>query len=251
MKLAAAQTNPKDGDLEHNISDHIQFTKLAGDHNAQLIVFPEMSLTGYQWERGEELALVPMDKRLESLRKQAIDSNIVIVAGGPIKIDNELFIGAFIMKPDGTETIYTKQYLHTGEENYYSPGIISDYSIQLDNQKVSFAICADITNPLHPEYASMLGTDLYVASIFYSPQGISEAYLQLSEYASKYKMNVLMSNFTGNSYNYPSAGQSGFWNSDGELIQNLSENEEGLLLVEKLKEGWAGKVISLKLKGAI
>ncbi len=45
MILAAAQTKPTRGDIEANLSDHYRLIELAVQNGAQLIAFPEMSIT--------------------------------------------------------------------------------------------------------------------------------------------------------------------------------------------------------------
>ena len=79
--------------------------------------------------------------------------------------------------------------------------------------------------------------------MFFTPSGISAGYEHLAGYAKSYKMNILMSNYCGHSFGVDAAGQSGFWNNDGELISNLDETETGLLLVGKNDNNWTGNTI--------
>ncbi|GAB3503696.1 carbon-nitrogen hydrolase family protein [Emticicia fontis] len=203
----------------------------AAQYKVQLIVFPEMSLTGYERERAKELAFKPDDIRLNAFIQKAELYQLTIVIGAPIKIDSNLYIGAFIIQPDGSITIYTKQFLHDGEEKFFSAGLANNSAISIANEKVSVAICADITNPLHPENAHNKHTNLYIASLFYTPNGIAEAYEQLGQYAEKYQMNVLMANYCGESYSFKAAGQSAYWNKKGKLLASVA-NEEGLLIID-------------------
>lgn len=232
MILAAAQTIPFSHDTEANIQAHLRLIDSAAEKGVQLIVFPEMSLTGYERESAAELAFTENDTRLDAFKAKAIEHQMIIIAGAPIRINADLHIGSFVFSPDGTVSVYTKQFLHTGEELFFAPSFDHNPFIELENERISFAICADITNPLHPANAGEKATTLYVASIFYSPGGISEAYRQLSEYAKTYNMNVLMSNFGGPSYNSPSAGQSAFWNNSGALIAQLGNQTEDLLVMQ-------------------
>ncbi|MNL86154.1 hypothetical protein D3C87_2147480 [compost metagenome] len=56
-------------------------------------------------------------------------------------------------------------------------------------------------------------------------------------------MNVLMSNFSGESWGSPSAGQSAFWNNKGELVAQMNDSDSGLLLVEKQGDDWTSTII--------
>jgi predicted amidohydrolase len=245
MILAAAQTKPTRGNIEANLLDHYRLIELAVKNGAQLIAFPELSISGYERENAEKLAFKKDDPRLDNLKKLAIDNSIVIVAGAPIQIENQLFIGEFIISPDNSVSIYTKQFLHEGEDEFFQSSFDYNPMLEIENQKISFAICADIDNPLHPENACKKETDIYIASIFFSPNGIPNAYSHLQNYAEKHKMNVLMSNFSGESWGYPSGGKSAFWNNKGELIGQMNDSYSGLLLVEKQNNNWTSKILKI------
>lgn len=237
MILAAAQTNPSDKNTNENIQQHLLLIDKAFTHRVQLIVFPEMSLTGYEREKAIELAFVPDDIRVEVFREKAKKYEMIIIVGAPVLIQSELYIGSFIFQPDGSVCIYTKQFLHDGEEQFFSPGMTDKTTINIGEEKIAIAVCADITNPLHPANAFKNQANLYIASLFYTPNGIDEAYQQLSRYAGAYKMNVLMSNYCGYSYGLRGAGQSAFWNKDGILKGKLTiGDEEGLLIINSNQE---------------
>jgi predicted amidohydrolase len=243
MILASAQTNPDQKDIFTNLNDHYHLIRIAADNGAQLIVFPEMSITGYVREEAKELSFRPNDSRLDLLQQFASDYKITIVAGAPLNIGPRLFIGSLIFSPVGSTSVYTKQYLHPGEEVYFRSSMIYNPVIEIENEKISLAICADIDNPLHAKCAYQKNSSFYVPSIFFSMNGISEAHKLLGEYAQKYSMNILMSNFCGKSWNTIAGGRSAFWNSEGVLISSLDDSNPGLLIVEKESEIWKVKTI--------
>jgi predicted amidohydrolase len=246
MKIASAQIKSFAQNTEANIRNHLRMIELAAKRKVSLIIFPEMSLTGYELELAKSLALDKDDERLTIFNQKAIQYKMIIVAGAPIKIGDELYIGSFIFVPDGTTFIYTKQYLHTGEEVFFSSSSNFNPIIEWGGERISFAICADITNPLHPKAAAENATTLYAPSIFYATQaGIVEAYEQLRNYATTYGMQVLMSNYSGYSYGLESKGKSGYWDHTGKLIANMETDEEGLLVIEKDNNGFiSNKVVA-------
>ncbi|MCF2446531.1 carbon-nitrogen hydrolase family protein [Dyadobacter sp. CY345] len=243
MIVAAAQTIPKRKNTTENLEDHYRLVNLAADHGAQLIVFPEMSLTGYEREFAAELSFVGNDMRLDKLKNLASNRNIIILAGAPILLESGLHIGMFVLEPNQPERIYTKQYLHDGEEIAFVPGINRDILINLEGEVISLAICADITNPAHPARAAALNSTLYIASIFYTPNGIQQGFSDLQGYANLFYMSVLMSNFGGMSYSMQAAGQSSFWNNNGKIISGFEGAGEGLLIVEKNDKDWKSTVL--------
>lgn len=243
MIIAAAQTIPKRNDVNANLEDHYRMINLAADHGAQLILFPELSVSGYEREMAESLEFVPNDSRLDGLRHLAAKKKIIIIAGVPFRQESHLYISAFVFNPDGHEKIYTKQYLHDGEENFFSAGVNDGLQIRLDDEAFSIAICADITNPAHAVKAASLNSTIYLASIFYTTNGISEGYQDLQGYAKDLSMNVLMSNFGGPSYGFESAGKSAFWNNEGNLVGSFEGFGEGLLIVRRNEISWETEIL--------
>jgi predicted amidohydrolase len=243
MIIASAQTKPTRWNINQNLSDHYHFIELASEKGADIIIFPELSITGYEHQGVEKLVFTPTDPRLNTLRELASAKNIIIVAGAPIQLDSHLYIGSFVLKPNGAVSFYTKQFLHPGEEVFYSCSFDYNPLIELKGERISFAICADTDHPEHPQNACKVKASIYMPSIFFSPGGIPEAYSNLSSYAQKYSMSVLMSNFCGEAWGRPAGGGSAFWNNKGQLVGCLNNSDPGLLLAEKVGEEWKTQAI--------
>lgn len=232
MILASAQTKPSRFNIEENLLDHYQMVKVAASYGAGLIAFPEMSLTGYERDKAHELAFTPSDARLERLRILSEKHRIVIIAGAPVSFPEGMMIGAFVISPDGSLSVYTKQFLHPGEEVSFTSSFDHNPILDLQGERISLAICADIDHPEHAANACTAKSTCYVPSIFFSPGGIAEAYASLSHYAKTYGMNVLMSNFCCQSWGRPAGGKSAFWNKNGELKGALDDSTPGLLVAD-------------------
>ena len=243
MRIASAQTKPKRGDVAGNLLDHYRLVEMAADNGAELVAFPEMSITGYERQNAAALAFSPNDSRLDKLRLLAAEKRMTIIAGAPIIMNSDMFIGGFALQPNGSVGIYTKQFLYPGEDDYFKSSFDNNPQLAVGDELVSLAICFDLENPSHPENASKAGCSLYIPSIFYSPNGISGAHRVLSSTAEKYSMNVLLSNYGGESWGQPSGGRSAFWNNRGELVAEMGDSDSGLLVVERSNGIWRGKVI--------
>ena len=231
MKIAAAQIHTDDDDLEANLASHYRLIEIAANKQVRLIVFPEMSLTGYHREKADGLSFTLDDERLDKLKILAASKNIIVVAGAPIKINLQLHIGCFILLPDGRTLVYTKQFLHSGEELFFTPSFEFNPILEVENEKISFAICADISHAAHAENASLKGTTLYIASIFYTRNGIKKGHEDLSSYSRKHAMKILMANYTGQSYTLDAGGRSAYWANTGKIITRL-DKEEDMLIIE-------------------
>lgn len=243
MKLAATQIKSYENEVNKNLEEHYRFIETASDHGVDLITFPEMSITGYLREGADKLAFTLDDSRLELLRKQSVDKNIIIIAGAPIQIKSDLYIGSFIFKPDSTFSIYTKQYLHSEENEFFSSSFDFNPILEVENEKLSFAICADIDNPLHPEVAAKKGCTIYIPSIFFSTVSILEAHKSMRDNAKKYSMNILLSNYCGELWKTRAGGRSAFWSATGNLISELDEINSGLVIVHGENDTWISSTI--------
>ena len=136
MKIAVAQIPGYDR-IEESIAQHIALIEEAGKYGAKMLVFPEMSITGYTREQAADRKFVVNDARLLPLKQAATNADTVVIAGAPIQIDDALYIGSFVLYPDGSEDIYTKQYLHEGEEEYFSASFKFNPLIHLDDDKIA------------------------------------------------------------------------------------------------------------------
>lgn len=88
MILASAQVDCTTGKIENNLQIHYKAIQRAIQRNANLILFPELSITGYCRSEALELAFSTNDSRLNELQKLSKEGGIIIIAGAPIQIAN-------------------------------------------------------------------------------------------------------------------------------------------------------------------
>jgi predicted amidohydrolase len=62
ITIAAAQSRSVRGDIETNVTIHAGYVRLAANHSCNLIIFPELSLTGYEPDIAADLILDTDDK---------------------------------------------------------------------------------------------------------------------------------------------------------------------------------------------
>ena len=122
MKICVAQTRPLKGDIQANIEVHLNFTKLAASNGAEVIIFSELSLTGYEPVLAEELATNAGDGRFEELQALSNNLGITIGAGVPLREESGISISMIFFRPDKEIQIYSKQYLHADEEPFFIAG---------------------------------------------------------------------------------------------------------------------------------
>ena len=83
MKIAAAQINPTIGDIQGNVDKILQYIGRAKELGAQLVVFPELSLTGYPPRDlvEKESFLERSECELQRLARETADQPIALICG--------------------------------------------------------------------------------------------------------------------------------------------------------------------------
>jgi predicted amidohydrolase len=229
MKICVAQTRPAKGDVPSNFNNHKNFTELAISHSADMIVFPELSLTGYEPTLAKELATNKDFENFQELQDLSDSKEIIIGAGMPIKTDQGILIGMIIFQPRQPRQTYFKQHIHPDEEPYFINGT---YQPVLVARNIALAICFEISVPEHAEQAYKNEAKIYVASVAKTATGVEKAIEILSETAKKYSMTVFMSNCVGMNDGSECGGRSSIWNHKGVLMEQLNDRDEGLIIFD-------------------
>lgn len=231
MKIAAAQINPIKGDILKNIEKHKIIIKEAATENVDMIIFPELSITGYEPELAAKLSIDYEDQVLDVFQKMADDHTMSIVTGMPTKSGDRLFISSIIFEPGKKRGVYSKRHLFPTEINIFSSGE-SFCQLELLQNKISLAICYDLSDPAHSQEAYHTGSTIYTASVLNSVNGIDDDIIKLSSITEKFHMHVLMANFVGESGGYKCAGKSSIWSKTGSLLGQLNGEDEGILILD-------------------
>ncbi|KYG81070.1 putative amidohydrolase [Roseivirga ehrenbergii] len=231
MKICVAQTKPFTGTIEKNIIQHLKLVSLAIEQGVELIIFPELSLTGYEPTLANTLAISKDDARLTVFQEASSEKNITIGVGAPIKTSQGIAISMILFQPNQSIQVYSKGHLHADELPYFISGNNS-LILQLNSQKIALAICYEISIPEHSEKAFQNGARLYIASVAKFKSGINKARTELANIAKRYSMNILMANCIGMSDGEECAGKTAAWNKEGEMICELNEVNEGLLIFD-------------------
>lgn len=245
---SVAQINSARGNLKYNMEKHMRFIKLAAENNCEIIIFPEMSLTGYERELAAQKYFIKDDKRLVCFQDASTKYKITIVLGGPLKLNNKLYIASWIFEPNKQHQIYIKKYLHTGEELYFSSSKHYDPVVKLKDKQMSFSICYDIENDAHIEQVKLKGSNFYGASIFYTKSGIKSGIERLEYIANRYSLAVFMSNYVGTGWELEAGGCSSIWSDKGDLVISADKHSECLLIAQNDNGEWRGSIKKLYLK---
>ncbi len=150
VKIALAQINPILGDIRKNIEKHVKFIEKAIKEKADVIVFPELSLTGYNLkDLTMEVAMKPFDPLLSPIfsLSNRIDISIGFVEKGE---DDIPYNSAMYIENENIKNIYRKIYLPTHgmfqELRFFGKGSkVKVFDTKFG--KVSTLICRDFFHP--------------------------------------------------------------------------------------------------------
>lgn len=231
MIIALAQLAPKPGDLVANLDHHKRFVQAAHAQHANLIVFPELSLTGYEPTLAHTLATSADDPQFNDFQELSNQTGMIIAAGMPVQSPTGIGIGLLIWQPGKARAVYCKRYLHPDEEPFFVPGTTS-IDITIGGVTLSFAICYELSVQAHALAAHQRGASVYVASVAKYARGIEQAHPRLADIARTYGMTVLMVNSVGEADGGICAGQSGIWQANGNALAQLNDVQEALLILD-------------------
>ena len=231
MRVAIAQIEAIKGNIEKNIENHLKWIKQAILNNADMVVFPELSLTGYEPDLAESLATNQDDTRLDVMQSLSDKNGITIGVGLPTRKDRNVFVSMIIFQPHKERITYSKQYLYPPEKPIFTAGK-NPLVLNFETEVVFPAICYETSNEAHCEYASQNNATIYIASVLSSVGGIDAELKKLSDIAKNKNMVTFMANYVGKSGGYECAGKSSVWDSTGKLIGQLDTGTEGILIYD-------------------
>lgn len=247
VTFALVQCPAVKGRIDLNLQNHLKYVALAAENGADIVVFPELSLTGYEPELASDLALdTSADADPVMLLSEAAQTQgVIVVSGSPLQSDGTRpYIGALISYPSGKTELYRKQHLHPGESDYFIAGNESCF-ISYKGQQIALAICADFCNPDHAADAKAASADAYLCSVLISENGFALDSQLLQSRALESGFPVLMANYSGETGGWKSSGKSRVWSSDGEVIAASENSESALVLCTLSNAKVTGKVLHI------
>ncbi|GIV99795.1 carbon-nitrogen hydrolase family protein [Roseiflexus sp.] len=231
MRLCAAQIRPVMGDIARNAARHFEIVDLAVACHADLVFFPDLSLTGYAPPLATSLASSAADPCLNALQQRSDAHNIVIGAGLPIAADSGVQIGMVWFVPDAPRRVYAKQQLHVDEMSCFVPGS-EQIILEVAGWRLAPALCYESLQMNHADGAARLGAEVYLASVAKPAGNLAKAMLHYPAVARRHAMDVIMANCTGPCDDFVSVGQSAVWNSRGERLAHMGSDSEGVVMLD-------------------
>jgi NAD+ synthase (glutamine-hydrolysing) len=237
MRLALAQINSVVGDIDGNAAKVVDWLERARGENADLVLFPELVVTGYP---PEDLLLRPgfiraARRAVDEIAKAA--HGVTAMVGAP-HLDTDLFNACFVLAHGEIRCIYRKRYLPNygvfDEDRYFAPGY-DNFLLRFGDVLVGPTICEDIWVPGPPATDLALAGAQLIANISASPFHVGkdrEREEMLRVRATDNSCFVALCNAVGGQDELVFDGHSVVLDDEGEVLARGAGFEEELLVVD-------------------
>ncbi|MFG3283392.1 carbon-nitrogen hydrolase family protein [Streptomyces sp. NPDC048111] len=231
MKIAAGQFTCVPADVSANVHEMAVLARHARSGGAELVVFPELSLTGYELEtvRADPgLWMKTDDPRLDAIRQSGIATviNCAAATAGHLPAIETMVFG-----PDGELlTTYRKQHMFEHEQEVFTPGQC-DGRFEFAGVRFALATCYDNHFDDLTSRGAADGCQVHLASSLYGTAGGAEELATVYPgIAKNTNMHVVLANHVGPAGPWTGCGRSSIWASGGTLLAE-ADTETPMIVV--------------------
>jgi len=214
LRVAAVQPACAARDVAGNAEVHAAAIRAA---EAQVVVFPELSLTGYELDAS---SVAPDDPALTPIVDACAAMGSLALVGAPVADEQgRLFIAMLRIDADGGQIAYCKTWLGGREPARFTPGG-GPATLDVDGYRLGLAICKDTGAAQHTAGTAALGVDAYLAGLVHRPQELPEQEARAVVIARTCRAYVVFASFAGTTGDgfAETAGCSAIWSPEGLAI---------------------------------
>src|SRR3954453_13287814 len=234
LRIALAQIDPTVGDIDGNAAKIVDWSARAMDEGADLVLFPELTVTGYP---PEDLLLKThfLDASKAVLDEIADKTRgIVTMVGFPERAD-DVYNAIAVLADGRVAAVYRKIHLPNYgvfDEQRYFQAASEPALVELNGVRIGLTICEDIWEPGPPATSEALaGAQLIVnlsASPYHAGKGVEREHM-LAQRARDSLVAVVFCNLVGGQDELVFDGHSVVIDQDGELLARAPQFEEALV----------------------
>ena len=213
LVVAVAQPRCVPYDVAANAAIHAATVREAG---ARVVIFPELSLTGYQLDAP---AIAVDDPRLGPIVEACAETGTIALVGAPLRgAEGAVHIATLAVDGGGATVAYRKVWVDTTESRF-TPGD-GPAKLDIDGWRLGLGICKDTGIPQQQADTAALGIDAYVAGTLMFDHETTIQDERARRIATGHGVWVAFASFagsTGGGYDH-AAGCSGIWAPDGVAV---------------------------------
>jgi predicted amidohydrolase len=212
--LAVAQPPCVARDVAANARAHAAAVRAAA---ARVVVFPELSLTGYELDAPP---LAPDDPRLAPLVEACAATGALALAGAPAAGEGgAAHIAVLAVDARGARIAYRKMWLGGAEPARFLAGS-EPAAIEVEGWRLGLGVCRDLGVPAHAAATAALGIDVLAAGALETAAEAPLLGKRARRIATEHGVWVAVASFagsTGGGY-AEAAGRSAIWAPDGLMV---------------------------------
>jgi N-carbamoylputrescine amidase len=161
IRIAAVTFNSAVSRIRDNLEKMASWVKRAKTHEAQLICFPELNVTGYSTKLDIKVCAESIPGPIsEGLVQMALENQIVILAGMAEKDDKgRIFASHLVVTPENISGVYRKIHIAPPERKVFSPGN-SVPLFEIEGVKLGIQLCYDAHFPELSTRMAIDGADI-------------------------------------------------------------------------------------------
>ena len=150
MRIVCQQLAPTVGDNAANMATAGQAIDEAVALGADLIVLPELCTSGYVFGSEAEVAAAALSVDspvFDEWRVKLRGSGAVLVAGFPLKDNDEIFNAAVMLDESGVLAVYRKVHLWNDEKSWFVAGREAPPVVDTRHGRIGILVCYDLEFP--------------------------------------------------------------------------------------------------------
>ncbi len=246
LKIALAQIDSVLGDVHKNVKKHLLAAERAKKLGADLVVFPELSLTGYSIKDMNWDLSIRIDRPGREYEPLVRMSKSISILAGGIEEDPEfrLYNSALLFEDGKVEVAHRKVYLPTygmfEEGRYFSPGERVQV-VESKHGRLGVLICEDLWHLPLPYILAQQGAQAIIGLVA-SPTRVVGNEIDLpiatsnrenhKSYARLLTTYIAFCNRVGYEDGVNFWGGSGVIGPDGEVLSSAKQFDEDLVIAE-------------------
>lgn len=150
MKVAVVQMCPVFQDVRANIAQMEELVSQAAEGGADLVVLPELAVTGYSFMSKKDASVVAEVRgeglSFEAMRQASLELGVALVWGLVEKSGGNLYNAQCMVTPDGRVAGYQKRNLWANDHIWATQGNESPPVLNWKGRRIGLLICRDIRN---------------------------------------------------------------------------------------------------------
>lgn len=238
LRVALAQLNPVVGDLEGNSERMVEAIGAAGGAGADLVVFPELALTGYP---PEDLLLKPgfIADNMAAVAKVAAATERCVAVVGFVDEQLDLYNAAAVCAHGEVRGTYHKQMLPNygvfDEQRYFAAGGGATQLFGIAGVRCGISVCEDAWSPSGPVAAQAAAGAELIININASPYSagrVAERERMLATRAADASCGLIYVNCVGGQDELVFDGASMVFDADGVMVASLPQFVEDLAVFD-------------------